>query len=554
MAICKLRYEMNPDKKSYTVTGIKGARQECVHIPRSYKGLPVTAIGKRAFNETLLSAAFVSKQAKRQLSEMEKIKKMSAARQERGAKGQVYMSEIRYGGIQSVRIPSSVTEIGEDAFSSCGALSCVTVEDSLQCPHQLRSIGDRAFSYCEALSELRLPATVEKVGTNAFLEVPLGSVSIDEGSPYYAMRDEEGGARSIVEKKTGAVLISSSKQISKMAFERRFHPKAVDPRQPEVGDLFGGLRYKKTADGESYVVLGLSLRPPKRVRIPKMYRSLPVIAIGWKAFESSKIEEITIPNSIERIGAVAFKNCKSLRRFTIEQSDVTENRLKKIDMGAFAECSALTEFVIPDSLTEDVDGYRFKGCSALRTVTVMEGNPVYRSEGNCVIEKATERLVFRAADAEIPKSGSVKRIAAYAFSATEKFSPEEIIPDGVEVIEDGAFERRYGLKRIRIPDSVHTIGKMAFYSTRLETVSIPEGVTVLSESVLEEGWDLQSVSLPRSITRIEKKALARCSKLTEVTYAGTVSEFGRVIREDDWRLDSAFSVVHCADGDVKVST
>jgi hypothetical protein len=95
---------------------------------------------------------------------------------------------------------------------------------------------------------------------------------------------------------------------------------------------------------------------------------------------------------------------------------------------------------------------------------------------------------------------------------------------------------------------------MAFYSTRLETVSIPEGVTVLSESVLENGWDLQSVSLPRSITRIEKKALARCSNLTEVTYAGTVSEFGRVIREDDWRLDSAFSVVHCADGDVTVST
>ena len=554
MAICSLRYQLNPDKKSYTVTGIKGARQECVHIPRSYKGLPVTAIGKRAFDEMLLSAEFVSKQAKRELSDMEKIKKMSTARQERIAKGQVYMSEIRYGGIQSVRIPSSVTEIGEDAFRSCGALSCVTVEDSLQCPHQLRSIGDRAFSYCEALSELRLPATVEKIGTNAFLEVPLGSVSIDEGSPYYAMRDEEGGARSIVEKKTGAVLISSSKKLSTMAFERRFQPKAVDPRKPAVGDLFGGLRYKMTADEQAYVVIGLSAMPPEVVRVPKLYRGLPVIAIGWKAFENSKVKDVTIPNSIERIEAGAFKNCKSLRRFTIEQSDVTENRLKKIDSGAFEGCSALTEFVIPDSLTEGVDGNRFKGCSALRTVTVMEGNPVYRSEGNCVIEKATGSLVLCATDAAIPNSGSVKRIGPYSFAACAEFPEELIIPDGVEEIMKYAFFRAWGLKKVRIPDTVREIGYAAFYMTGLKEIEIPEGVTTLSESVLSWVHGLQSVSLPRSLSRIEKDAFSTGGSLKEIRYAGTVSEFGKIIRDDKWKEDSQPFVIHCTDGDVKVST
>ena len=555
MAVCKLRYQMNPDKKSYTVVGIAGKRCEHVHIPRIYKGLPVTAIGDRAFDETLIFNSYLEKNAKRELADMERIKKASEKQQIKMAKGLTYLSEVIYEGIRSVSISSSVVSIGARAFGSCHALGYVTIEDSLQYPHRLESIGSRAFEYCEALSGLTLPATVTEIAKDAFFSASLDAFSIDEANPCYALK-EENDVCSVLEKKTGNVVFSAQKKPkeSKVIFERRFQPKAVDPRKPVVGDLLGGLRYKMTADEQSYVVVGLSAMPPEVVRVPKLYRGLPVIAIGWKAFENSKVKDVTIPNSIERIEAGAFKGCKSLRRFTIEQSNVTENRLKKIDSGAFGECSSLTEFVIPDSLTENVDGYRFQGCSALRTITVMEGNPVYRSEENCVIEKATGRLVLRAAGAEIPKSGSVKRIAAYAFSATKEFSPEEVIPDGVEVLEDWAFERRYNMKRIRIPDSVHTIGKMAFYSTHLETVSIPEGVTVLRESVLEDGWDLQSVSLPRSITRIEKEALARCRKLTEVTYAGTVSEFGRIIREDDWRLDSAFSTVHCTDGDVNVST
>jgi glycosyltransferase involved in cell wall biosynthesis len=139
MAICKLRYEMNPDKKSYTVTGIKGARQACVHIPRSYKGLPVTAIGKRAFNETLLSGAFVSKQARRELSDMEKIKK-----------------EYTKAGISDYVILKGATKDVESEYKKASLLIMTSYTEALpMVVIEAKACGVPAIAYeCEGTREL----------------------------------------------------------------------------------------------------------------------------------------------------------------------------------------------------------------------------------------------------------------------------------------------------------------------------------------------------------------------------------------------------------------
>ena len=66
-------------------------------------------------------------------------------------------------GIVSVRVPSSVTNVGARAFSACGGLVRLTFADG-----GLRTIGAQAFANCPKLAALDLPETVEAIADSAF--------------------------------------------------------------------------------------------------------------------------------------------------------------------------------------------------------------------------------------------------------------------------------------------------------------------------------------------------------------------------------------------------
>ena len=58
-----------------------------------------------------------------------------------------------YTGLTEVTIPASVTEIGSHAFHFCTALTKVTI------PEGVTTIGDNAFSYCENLTSVTFQKT-----------------------------------------------------------------------------------------------------------------------------------------------------------------------------------------------------------------------------------------------------------------------------------------------------------------------------------------------------------------------------------------------------------
>ncbi len=73
-------------------------------------------------------------------------------------------------------IPSSVTSIGDGAFSNCSALETVTFgEDS-----KLEIIGNNAFYNCSNLTSIKIPSGVTGIGSSAFYDCSkLSSVYID---------------------------------------------------------------------------------------------------------------------------------------------------------------------------------------------------------------------------------------------------------------------------------------------------------------------------------------------------------------------------------------
>lgn len=64
-------------------------------------------------------------------------------------------------GITEVKLPSTLTCIGEAAFSGCNSLEKIVL------PGGLRRLGARAFGDCKALSELNIPAGLTDIGADA---------------------------------------------------------------------------------------------------------------------------------------------------------------------------------------------------------------------------------------------------------------------------------------------------------------------------------------------------------------------------------------------------
>ena len=64
--------------------------------------------------------------------------------------------------ITSILIPSTVTEIGDDAFANCCSLKSLTIPDSVT------KIGVEAFRGCTSLKSLTIPDSVTEIGTAAF--------------------------------------------------------------------------------------------------------------------------------------------------------------------------------------------------------------------------------------------------------------------------------------------------------------------------------------------------------------------------------------------------
>jgi len=67
-------------------------------------------------------------------------------------------------GAETIILPDTVTEIGDDAFANCGALKTVHMSD------ELTAIGDRAFLGCELLEIDSFPLSLERIGEKAFFE------------------------------------------------------------------------------------------------------------------------------------------------------------------------------------------------------------------------------------------------------------------------------------------------------------------------------------------------------------------------------------------------
>lgn len=109
-------------------------------------------------------------------------------------------------GIETVKMPNSVTHVGANAFQDCPNLRSVTLSDNidhlgegaffgcqslckLSLPKGIRNINDYTFNNCNSLTEIVLPDGLVRIGEGAFrfcrvikLLIPSSVIEIGDGA------------------------------------------------------------------------------------------------------------------------------------------------------------------------------------------------------------------------------------------------------------------------------------------------------------------------------------------------------------------------------------
>ena len=239
-----------------------------------------------------------------------------------------------------------------------------------------------------------------------------------------------------------------------------------------------------------------------------------VTSIGEFAFSGcTGLSSVTIPSSVTSIGKSAFSGCTGLTSVTIPNS-VTE-----IGWSAFRGCAGLTSVTIPNSVTE-IGWSAFEGCTALTSVTF--------NATNCKSPGRTYEAWFQDCPlTSLVIGNDVKSIpACLAYYQTRLTTVT--IPNSVTTIGYDAFSGCTGLTSVTIPNSVTTIGYDAFSGcTGLTSVTIPNSVTTIGGSAFRDCTGLTSVTIPNSVTSIGESAFYGCTALTSVTIPNSVTSIGR---------------------------
>ncbi len=349
----------------------------------------------------------------------------------------INIGTFRYNQLSSVSIPSSVTSINDSAFTG-NKLSSVII------PSSVNTVKASAFAGNE-LTSLTIPSSVTSIGNYAFSNNRLTSVVFDGVVSVFGSELFSGVSNSIESITYGGTDYTITGFTDPSCFTMS-------------ASAVTGYEYLDMNLIKSQGVGCLSLD----INIPATVGGVAVTSIGNYAFSSNHLTSVTIPDSVTTIGDSAFSS-NQLTSVTIPDA------VTSIGNSVFSS-NDLTSVTIPDSVTTIGDS-AFRS-NHLTSVTIPD---------------------------------SVISIGDSAFSDNQLTSVT--IPDSVKTIGSYAFSRNYSLASAKLPSGLATIDEGVFYSSKLNSIVIPDTVTSIGYAAFMFN-SLTFVTIPDSVQTIDETAFA----------------------------------------------
>lgn len=378
----------------------------------------------------------------------------------------------------TIQFGKSVRSIGAKAFSGCRNLN-----GDLTLPDSVQIVGDSAFSGCTGLNgTLTLGSSLQTIGAGAFhfcpfsgdLVIPDNVTSIGDSAFYISdyLRPETQGT---------LTLGKNLRTIGAFAFRESTYTGSLTIPDSVVEIGKGAFYQCENLNGT--LTLGRSLR------------TIGKEAFYWCAFTGS----LTIPEGVAEIADGAFSSLHQFNRDGMFNGTLTlPSTLKTIGAEAFAYTDFSGELLIPDGVTS-IGANAFAKCDGFGgtlslpdSVKTVGESAFYQCEGFTGLK--------------LPAGLTKIETLSFAFMAGLK--TEVVIPEGVTEIGEGAFSCSH-MPSVRFPSTLKKIGKQAFYLTfgltNYSTITFPNGLEVIEDEAFDSCYFKNAVVLPASIKSIGKK-------------------------------------------------
>ncbi len=373
--------------------------------------------------------------------------------------------------IQTVKLGSSLTTLGNGAFSYCDQLTAINI------PGSINSFTAATFQYCTAL-------------TNVTFDYSSTALTLEDGTFSYA-------TNLTIDRKISGTTPFSTSAVKKVALGS--HMNSTSAISALNLSQYTSLEELELLEGFTTVPEGVfkNLATVTTLILPEGLEK-----IFANAFEAIGISALTIPGTLKTIDRAAFKNCPNLASVTLDDGGWNSGTGVLTFNGTTFIDSPVTDFVANRPFT--ISSSSSAPFAALKRATFgphVTSIPAYMFSGVTL-----EQLVF---------SENVTEVGNYAFKNCTVSAIN--LPDGLETIGQGAFNACTATIN-GVPSTVTSIGQSAFSGCTGLTgaLVVPAGVTELASSSFSN-TGITSLTVPGTVTTVGQNAFGSCANLKTVT-------------------------------------
>ncbi len=381
--------------------------------------------------------------------------------------GTVHANAFQQAGCAEVIVRGSGTEISENAFSQCAALTSFRAEGKV-------SLGSGAFRSCNALEGIELNENFQSIAYDAVMYCDrFAGYTQEEGCKKFAISD--------------GVLFEEGKALLSLYWMQNYDMLVLPRGVPHV-QLF--CERSSAQSGFTSVLLNEDVQSISALGVPfvnyelaeeseflKAEQGVLFSADGTKLLSCPKLHnafECVVPDTVIEIADNAFWGIENISCVRLGA------QTQKIGAHAFQNAS-LQQIVFCESLVS-VGQYAFSSAN-IRTLQLPD---------------------------------SLQTLGEYAFSGAEIGNIS--LSGCLKEIAKGAFEDAK-ISSVTIPEGVISVGESAFEGAALQEVVLPESLLFIGERAFSETL-LEQIVLGKNVEEVGKRAFFNCTKLSSVTAQG----------------------------------
>lgn len=242
-----------------------------------------------------------------------------------------------------------------------------------------------------------------------------------------------------------------------------------------------------------------------KITLGNNLKTIGECAFGGNSITGVGVEEITLPDSLESIGAGAFISCTALKEITIPE------KVTVIPNAAFALCTKLTTVNLKE--VTEIQFNAFKGCTALSNINLQN-----------VTKIGAE--AFR---------GATALGAETSDSAGHVTAAKLLELTSVTDLDEGAFYQTSLAGGVYAPE-LKNIGDYAFGYSALTSIEAPK-VETIGEGAFNMATALRSYTFGNKLKKMDSFVFVGCTSLAKFDYKlgsatltdGAINDYAKLV-------------------------